>query len=111
MNITTERGRRGDFADRIIEPSGHGMIEVDCRPSGAISSCSAPARHRGELRAHGAKSVAQALTTLLAVLREIFDEAAYDRYLAQNRASRSVSSYREFLRQRETVVARKPRCC
>ena len=46
-----------------------------------------------------------------AVLREIFDEAAYDRFLLRTNARRSVESYRMFLKERETVVARSHRCC
>jgi hypothetical protein len=49
--------------------------------------------------------------TITATLREIFDENAYDRFLARTCAARSVESYREFLHEREAVIARKPRCC
>jgi len=48
---------------------------------------------------------------LLVALREIFDENAYEHFLARNRATRSAASYREFLREREAVIARLPRCC
>lgn len=47
----------------------------------------------------------------LAALREIFDEAAYDRFLLRTHSGRSTASYREFLREQETGIARKPRCC
>jgi hypothetical protein len=46
-----------------------------------------------------------------AMLREIFDEAAYGRFLARTGNHRSSASYREFLRERETATASKPRCC
>jgi hypothetical protein len=46
-----------------------------------------------------------------AMLREIFDEAAYGRFLTRTGSHRSSASYREFLRERETATARKPRCC
>ena len=48
---------------------------------------------------------------LLAVLREIFDENAYDRYLLRTQSVASVESYREFQREREAGMARRPRCC
>ena len=48
---------------------------------------------------------------LLAVLREIFDEAAYARFLARRGAAASVASYAEFLHETEHSRARKPRCC
>ena len=53
----------------------------------------------------------RALLVLRAALREIFDESAYDRFLARTRSERSVSSYREFMRERENAMARKQRCC
>ena len=49
--------------------------------------------------------------TVLAVLREIFDENAYDRYLLRTQSVASVESYREFQREREAGMARQPRCC
>ena len=49
--------------------------------------------------------------TLKAMFREIFDESAYDRFLLRTGKTRSVVSYREFLKETETASARKPRCC
>lgn len=49
--------------------------------------------------------------TLVAAIREIFDESAYDRFLARTGASRSTATYRQFLREQEEVILRKPRCC
>jgi hypothetical protein len=47
---------------------------------------------------------------LVAMLREIFDEAAYARFLGcDGQVSRE--SYAAFVQQREAKVARKPRCC
>ena len=48
---------------------------------------------------------------VMAALREIFDESAYDRFLVRTQALRSVESYREFMREREVAAARRPRCC
>jgi hypothetical protein len=48
---------------------------------------------------------------LLAALREIFDENAYEHFLETNRVARSAASYREFLHEREAGIARMPRCC
>lgn len=53
----------------------------------------------------------RALVVLRAALLEIFDESAYDRFLARTRSERSVTSYREFMRERENVMACKQRCC
>lgn len=49
--------------------------------------------------------------TVLAVLREIFDENAYQRFLLRTKSTASVESYRQFQRERETAMATKPRCC
>ena len=49
--------------------------------------------------------------TVRAMLREIFDETAYERYLARTCSERSKESYRSFLDERQTSMARKPRCC
>ena len=46
-----------------------------------------------------------------AMVREIFDESAYERFLARTQNSRSVESYRQFQREREAGMERKPRCC
>jgi hypothetical protein len=48
---------------------------------------------------------------LLAVLREIFDENAYERFLLRTNGVASVESYRQFMRERESSMAQKPRCC
>jgi hypothetical protein len=48
---------------------------------------------------------------LLAMLREIFDENAYQRFLLRTGSVASVQSYREFMRERESAMATKPRCC
>ena len=51
------------------------------------------------------------LRIVILTIREIFDESAYDRFLVRTRMNRSVDSYREFVREGEAAVARKPRCC
>jgi hypothetical protein len=52
-----------------------------------------------------------AIRTLRATLREIFDESAYDRFLLRTHASRSIASYRAFTRERDAGMLKKPRCC
>jgi hypothetical protein len=49
--------------------------------------------------------------TLLAALREIFDESAYERFLLRTNAGRSIASYRDFTRERDSAMLKKPRCC
>ena len=45
-----------------------------------------------------------------AVLREIFEESAYDRFLRRTNATRTRQSYNAFLREQETA-GQEPRCC
>jgi hypothetical protein len=51
------------------------------------------------------------LTLLRSVLREIFDENAYARFLARTHMEQSRGSYRAFQAERDLATARKPRCC
>ena len=52
-----------------------------------------------------------ALRILRDALREIFDENAYARFLQTTQRAASVESYRDFMRERETGMAKRPRCC
>lgn len=53
----------------------------------------------------------KALRLFWAALREIFDEAPYERFLAAHHLSPSQDSYRSFLADRRASQERKPRCC
>jgi len=53
----------------------------------------------------------EVLRTVMAALREIFDEAAYARFLQRNGISSSRAAYGAFLRESEGAKARRPRCC
>jgi len=57
------------------------------------------------------RRIYSALRILVAALREIFDENAYARFLDREGLAASRESYRTFLREREAVIARRPRCC
>lgn len=46
-----------------------------------------------------------------ATLREIFDEAAYERFLIHHRQRASAETYAAFRRDHETLNLRRPRCC
>jgi hypothetical protein len=48
---------------------------------------------------------------LIATLREIFDESAYQRFLSKRGLTATQMSYAEFLHEQETLKARRPRCC
>jgi hypothetical protein len=51
------------------------------------------------------------LKLLLAALREIFDESAYQRFLAREGLPASRDSYAAFLREHAVRNGRRPRCC
>lgn len=53
----------------------------------------------------------QSLRTIREVLREIFDEAAYARYLSRHSAESSPESYRRFLHENRQAGESRPRCC
>ena len=48
---------------------------------------------------------------LITVLREIFEESSYARFLGKHGLSASRNSYAAFLKDQENVRARRPRCC
>jgi hypothetical protein len=48
---------------------------------------------------------------IVAILREIFDESAYERFLDRSQLQSSASAYAVFLRENELAKARRPRCC
>jgi hypothetical protein len=53
----------------------------------------------------------RAVKIALAMLREIFDEASYARFLQRANLSSSPRAYAAYWREREAGHARKPRCC
>jgi hypothetical protein len=63
------------------------------------------------LRASVVRFCLVVVQTLRAVLREIFDESAYDRFLLRTSKPHSAASYRDFTRERDAAMAKKPRCC
>jgi hypothetical protein len=50
-------------------------------------------------------------SVLMTVLREIFDEAAYARFLSRTQRTSSTQAYAAFTRERESIQNRRPRCC
>jgi hypothetical protein len=55
--------------------------------------------------------VAKVLSTLLVTLREVFDEAAYARFLERAGMASSSESYAAFRREFEEAKMRRPKCC
>jgi hypothetical protein len=48
---------------------------------------------------------------LRGILREIFDESAYSRFLERRGVTSSREAYAEFLREGQATRERRPRCC
>ncbi len=55
--------------------------------------------------------IVKAACILLATLREIFDEAAYARFLLRSQMASSPAAYAAFWRERESSHERRSRCC
>ncbi len=91
--------------DRVIGRSGD-------RPSkqGSGHDFSRPESGK-KIWASAPEIIGRTIQTIRAVVCEIFDESAYERFLQRTTASPSVESYRAFMRERESAIARKPRCC
>ena len=53
----------------------------------------------------------EATRILLTTLREIFDEAAYARFLSRTRMPSSVEAYAAFRKEFEAAKTRRPKCC
>jgi len=51
------------------------------------------------------------LAVVGSILREIFDESAYARFLERNKVESSHEAYGSFLRESEALRARRARCC
>jgi hypothetical protein len=48
---------------------------------------------------------------VLATLREIFDEAAYERFLRRTQMASSPGAYDAFRREFDEAKTRRPKCC
>jgi len=89
-------------AGRQNEPRGKGRL----RPP-ALSQIEGPSRAKLSSTVWLRNSV----TVLLTVLREIFDESAYTRFLNRTHLPSSRQAYAAFRHEHELSKARKPRCC
>jgi hypothetical protein len=56
-------------------------------------------------------AVVRAGKVLVATLREIFDESAYQRFLNRKQLESSPNAYAVFRKENEQSKSRKPRCC
>ena len=60
----------------------------------------------------GLRTTLSSITRMIqAVLREIFDESAYQRFLDRSRLESSPNAYAIFEKENEQARSRRPRCC
>lgn len=64
-----------------------------------------------EIYRRGRAGAKRAGEILRATLREIFDEAAYDRFLQRHALTSSHEAYNKFVRESAARGERRPRCC
>jgi hypothetical protein len=55
--------------------------------------------------------ILEALRTVRAILREIFDESAYERFLSRKQMASSPIAYAAFRQELEEAKTRRPKCC
>jgi hypothetical protein len=56
-------------------------------------------------------SIIRTFAVLVAALREIFDESAYQRFLDRSQMKSSPNAYAVFRKENEQAKSRRPRCC
>ncbi|MFY9659686.1 MAG: hypothetical protein WAJ97_03630 [Terriglobales bacterium] len=56
-------------------------------------------------------AIIRSSAVLVAVLQEIFDESAYQRFLERSRVQSSAKAYAMFQQETEHAKSRRPRCC
>jgi hypothetical protein len=57
------------------------------------------------------KRIVTSWRVFMAALREIFDEAAYSRFLSRGGVASSSAAYAAFRREFEEAKMRRPKCC
>jgi len=55
--------------------------------------------------------LSHAAALIASLLKEIFDESAYRRFLERNRIPSSSTAYAAFREENDRLRARRPRCC
>ena len=79
--------------------------------SGNCHSAGTPVPEESGSKQRLAARLKSGLALAMAVLREVFDESAYTRFLLRQQIVSSQSAYAQFLREQEVAKARRPRCC
>ncbi len=56
-------------------------------------------------------AISRSLTVFYAMLQEIFDESAYQRFLHRSHLESSPNAYATFQQENDQAKSRRPRCC
>jgi hypothetical protein len=99
------RAKTARVGDPGPVPHKAGGLRLDMAPACLVEG------HKKRIHRRVKARFRKLLHLILATLREIFDENAYERFLQRTDSVRSVESYGAFLREKEAATARKPRCC
>jgi hypothetical protein len=86
------------------------MSPVQCGADTLVRETPVARANRAGASAIGA-AIIRSLTVIVAVLREIFDESAYRRFLDRNQMESSTHAYAIFRNENEQSKSRRPRCC
>ncbi|MFY9644363.1 MAG: hypothetical protein WAK29_04245 [Terriglobales bacterium] len=57
------------------------------------------------------RAIMESLAIAIAILQEIFDESAYQRFLQRSRLPSSPRAYALFQQENNLAKSRRPRCC
>ncbi len=65
----------------------------------------------GNACSHAVACWPRVAAVVASLLREIFDESAYCRFLERNRISSSTAAYAAFREENDRLKAQRPKCC
>lgn len=88
--------------------TGRGTAASRCGPRDAQAS---PEGVAGNAHSSPAAWLTHGAAVIASLLREIFDEAAYRRFLERHHISSSATSYAAFREENDRLKSQRPRCC
>lgn len=86
------------------------MTAFGCSADASAREMRAPRKIKAGAHAMSAAMV-RSFQLLVAALREIFDESAYQRFLDRTQRPTSAGAYAVFRQENEQAKLRRPKCC
>jgi hypothetical protein len=77
----------------------------------ATTTMTTKTRTTRSMIAQSVRAIAGVFEVIAGVLREVFDESAYRRFLLHGNLASSAASYAAFCAEQEKSRVRRPRCC